>query len=94
MSVVVVAEIEGGNQELYENVSGQTMPGGQLPDGAQVHVAGPIENGWRVITVWDSEEQFNRFRDEKLIPALQEAGEEDRVAPRIQADPVHRVITA
>ena len=94
MSVVVVAEIDGGSQDFYEKVSGQAMPGGELPDGCQVHVAGPIENGWRVITVWESDEQFQQFRDANLIPAIREAGEEDRIAPRISADPVHRLMTA
>jgi hypothetical protein len=94
MAVVVVAEIEGGTQELYEAVSGKAMPGGQLPEGGQIHIAGPTENGWRVITVWDSEEQFDRFRAESLIPALQQAGEEGRIAPKIEVNPVHRLITA
>ena len=47
-----------------------------------------------MITVWDSEEQFERFRDEKLVPILRETGYEDRVTPRIQPSPVHRLITA
>ncbi len=94
MAVVVVAEIEGGNQDFYEQVTGKVMPGGELPDGAKVHIAGPIEGGWRVITVWDSEEQFQRFRDEQLAPAIAEAGEETSVSPRISADQVHKLITA
>ena len=94
MAVVVVAETEGGSQEMYDKVSSQAMEGDQLPDGCQLHIAGPTENGWRVITVWDSEEQFQQFRNEKLIPALQAAGEGDRVAPNITANPVHRVFTA
>ena len=44
------------------------MPDGNLPDGCQVHIAGPTETGWRVITVWDSDDQFQQFRDETLIP--------------------------
>jgi hypothetical protein len=94
MAVVVVAEIEGGGQDTYEKVSSQAMEGDQLPDGCQLHIAGPTEGGWRVITVWDSEDQFNSFRNEKLIPALQAAGEGDRVAPNITANEVHRLITA
>ena len=94
MAVVVVSEIEGGTQELYENVTGRTMPDGQLPDGAQIHIAGPTDTGWRVITVWESEEQFSSFRDSALIPALQEVGEEQRIAPNITVNPVHRVLTA
>jgi len=93
VAVVIVNEIEGGNQDFYEQVNPKVMPDG-LPDGCQAHIAGPVQNGWRVITVWDSEEQFQQFRDEKLIPAIREAGGEDRIAPSISADPVHKFITA
>jgi hypothetical protein len=94
MAVVIVNEIEGGNEDFYEQVNPKVMPGGNLPDGCQLHIAGPVENGWRVITVWDSEDQFQQFRDETLIPAIREAGGEERIAPHISADPVHKLITA
>jgi hypothetical protein len=94
MAVVTVAEFKGGDQAFYEEVSGKALPGGQLPEGAQVHIAGPVEGGWRVITVWDSEEQFSRFRDEKLAPILGETDPEGRVTPQIQVDAVFRLITS
>jgi len=94
MAVVVVAEIDGGNQEFFERVSSQAMPNAELPDGCQLQIAGPTEGGWRVITVWDSEEEYNQFRNDKLLPALRDAGEGDRIAPTITTDPVHRVLTA
>jgi hypothetical protein len=94
MSVVVVAEVDGGDQEFFERISGQAMPGGELPDGCRLQIAGPIEGGWRVITVWDSEDQFHQFRSDKLIPVLREAGEGDRIAPTITTHPVHRILTA
>ena len=52
MAVVIVNEIEGGSQEMYDEVNPKVMEGDSLPDGCQLHIAGPIENGWRVITVW------------------------------------------
>jgi hypothetical protein len=94
MSVVVVAEIDGGTQELYESVQPNVMPDNKLPDGCQAHIAGPTDGGWRVITVWDSEDSFNQFRNDKLIPALQEAGEEQRVAPNIVANEVHNFVAS
>jgi hypothetical protein len=94
MAIVIVNEIEGGNQDFYDQVNSKVMPGGNLPNGCQVHIAGPMENGWRVITVWDSDDQFQQFRDEKLIPAIREAGGEDRIAPSIKTSPVHKLITA
>jgi hypothetical protein len=94
MAVVIVNEIEGGSQELYDRVNPKVMEGGNLPEGCQLHIAGPIDSGWRVITVWDSEDQFQQFRDEKLIPALREAGDEERIAPNINASPVYKLLTA
>jgi hypothetical protein len=93
MSVVVVNEIEGGSQELYDRVNPQVMPDG-LPQGCHAHIAGPVDSGWRVITVWESEERFQEFRDETLIPAMREAGAEDRIAPSISTNPVYKLITA
>jgi hypothetical protein len=92
MAVVIVNEIEGGNQDFYEQVNPKVMPEGKLPDGCQLHIAGPIDNGWRVITVWDSDDQFQQFREEKLIPALREAGGEGRIAPKINSNPVHKLL--
>jgi hypothetical protein len=94
MAIVVVNEIEGGNQDFYDQVNPKVMPDGNLPDGCRVHVAGPTKNGWRVITVWDSEERFQQFRTEKLIPAVQEAGSEGRIAQDITTSPVYKLITA
>jgi hypothetical protein len=93
MAVVVVNNIEGGSQDFYEQVNPKVMPDGRLPEGCQLHIAGPTEKGWRVITVWDSDEQFQQFRNDTLIPAMREAGSEERIAPSISTDPVYRLIT-
>jgi hypothetical protein len=94
MAVVIVNEMEGGGQELYDQVTPRVMPGNSLPDGCQLHIAGPYEKGWRVITVWDSEDEFQRFRDETLVPAIRESGGQDRIVASITADPVHNLLTA
>ena len=94
MAIVVVNEIPQGDQSFYEEVSARVLPNDQLPEGCRVHIAGPLNGGWRVITVWDSEEQFQQFRNEKLIPAMQELGRGDFVAPKIAANPVHKHISA
>ena len=94
MAVVIVNEIAGADQSFYDDVSPRTLSDGRLPDGCQLRIAGPSDAGWRVITVWDSEEQFQAFRDQKLIPALQESGHADRVAPSIEARSVYKLITS
>ena len=92
MSVVIVNNIEGGSQEMYDKVNPKVMPEGKLPDGCECHIAGPTDGGWRVITVWESEDRFNQFRNEKLIPAMQEADEGGRLSPSIEATPVYRLL--
>ena len=84
----------GGNQQIYEAISAKVMSGDQLPEGCEVHIAGPVDEGWQVITVWDSQEAFDKFRNEKLIPAIRETAGDDAVAPNIKANPVHRLLTA
>lgn len=94
MAIVVSAVVPGGTSEMYEAVTGKVMPGGQLPAGCQLHIAGPVEQGWRVITVWESREVFDRFREEKLLPAFREfagGGGPSDVVPEV--NPVHKLIT-
>src|SRR5579863_8643787 len=40
------------------------------PQGLIVHLAGPTDEGFRVIAVWDSEHDFRRFQAERLEPAI------------------------
>jgi hypothetical protein len=94
MAVVVVVQTPGGNADFYEQVMSKVAPGGQLPDGMQAHIAGPIEGGWRVITAWESEDHFHRFREEKLIPAIREAGGGDGPQPNVDIQPLHNLISA
>ena len=92
MAIVVVNEIEGGSQDLYDEVNPRVMGDG-LPEGCKAHIAGPVENGWRVISVWESEEKFQSFRDETLIPALRESGNEARIVPHIDTNEVYNFLT-
>ena len=47
---------------------------GLLPPGAIHHTAGATEDGWRVVDVWESLEQFERFSEEKIRPLAIDAG--------------------
>jgi hypothetical protein len=92
MAVVVVGMAP--DQSTYEEVSSRVVGDDQLPEGCQVHIAGPAEGGFRVITVWDSEEQYQQFRDEKLVPAMQEVSGGEAEGPQAEVRPVHTHLTA
>jgi hypothetical protein len=75
-----VQTLGGFTWDEYERL-GEEL-GRVVPAGAILHVAGPYEAGIRIIDVWESEEAFNRFRDDHLTPALVRLFGERRAAER------------
>ena len=63
------------------------------PEGLLVHVAGPTEEGVRIIDVWESEEAWERFRSECLAPAIAALGGPSRPEPTFRdLHPEHVVV--
>jgi hypothetical protein len=46
----------------------------QSPEGLIVHTAGQTPDGWYIYDLWESREQFQRFLDQNVAPAMQELG--------------------
>lgn len=63
------------------------------PTGLLVHVAGPTDEGVRIIDVWESEEAWERFRAERLAPAIAALGGPSRPEPTFRdLHPEHVVV--
>jgi quinol monooxygenase YgiN len=60
MAVAMLAEIPGLTREQYQRVVTAVNKAG-TPSGALVHAAGPVDDGYRVIEVWDSQEAADAF---------------------------------
>jgi hypothetical protein len=74
MAIAVLTDNPEGSQELYEKVREQ-LGLGDAPAGGIFHCAGPSPNGgWRVIEVWESEEDAKRFVEDRLQPAFDALG--------------------
>ena len=73
-AVGLIMTFPGVTEEQYYAVLEQLDLGGRLPHGGISHAAGPIEGGWRVVDVWESEEAFETFFREKLEQAMQTHG--------------------
>jgi hypothetical protein len=73
VAVALMVENPDGSQELYEQIRAEL--GLEKPAGGIFHIAGPSPNGgWRVIEVWESEEEADRFFKERFFPALRTLG--------------------
>ena len=75
MAICLIVENPDQTQEQAEQVLAHVRSTGPVPpEGARLMIAGPADPGWRVISVWDSEEARERFFAERLAPAYKEAG--------------------
>jgi hypothetical protein len=74
MPIAMLLEWPDMDEAKYLELIERVALGDQMFPGAIAHVAGPIEGGWRVVDVWESEEAFQRFLKEKLEKSSSEVG--------------------
>ena len=75
MAICLIVENPDQSEEQAEEVMAHVRSTGPVPpDGARLMVAGPANPGFRVISVWDSQEALERFFAERLAPAYAETG--------------------
>jgi hypothetical protein len=90
MGVAMMIDNPEGSQEIYERL--RERIGLDKPAGGIFHVAGPSPNGgWRVIEIWESEEDAKRFLVERLRPAAEAIGAAPPPPPELW--PVHNYMT-
>jgi hypothetical protein len=78
MAVGVVIEVPGGTQEqyeaLFEKIMGVSVDEASNAPGGLVHIAGPMDGGYRLVDIWENREVAERFMNERIAPAAQELG--------------------
>ena len=73
MAYGIVHHFPGGTKEQYEasiaavHPTPDTLPAGQI-----FHFAGPSSGGWTIVAVHESQASWERFRDEILMPRMQQ----------------------
>lgn len=63
----------------YEDVAGPALE--DMPTGLIIHVAGPTDEGVRIIDIWETEQEYRSFQAERLQPLL--AGRVDAPAASV-----------
>ena len=76
MAVAVQLDFRGGTLEQYDEVIQKMgfMTRGAGPAGLLFHWATKTADGIRVVDVWESREQFEKFGQEKIGPITAEVG--------------------
>ena len=88
MAYAIVHHFPGGTREQYEASIAAVHPSdGSLPEGQIFHAAGPSTGGWTVMAVHDSQASWERFRDNILLPRMQQG-----IAGGFESEPEETVI--
>jgi hypothetical protein len=72
MAVCLVIDVPGATLEQYDQV--RSALGDPLGDGQTAHIAGATGGGIRVVDVWESRADFDRFVQERLGEQMARAG--------------------
>jgi hypothetical protein len=75
MAVAIDCNFPGATTDQYDEAVKMMglASGGQHP-GALFHWATQTESGVRVVDVWESKEDFERFAQEQILPVSQQVG--------------------
>jgi hypothetical protein len=83
---------EGVGANLYDGVSAEMDIENDPPLGLIFHWAGEVDGKWTVTNVWESRDSYDRFREERLFPAIRKVSGMDPAAgplPTITEFAVH-----
>ena len=70
MAYLVTHFWPGATMEQYKTTVGALWPPNGLPDGEIWHAAGATEGGVLIAAVWESEEHFDRFLTDTVMPSM------------------------
>ena len=87
MPVVMYMEWDAVAPEQYDAAREKVSWEVDVPQGAILHVPWFAHGGMRVLDLWESAEDFQRFVDDRLMPAVQEIGIQGE--PRVEINPLH-----
>jgi hypothetical protein len=87
MAVGMLLAGEGVTRDAYVGLTEKMfgaypMRADQAPEGLIVHTAGETAEGWYIYDIWDSQEQFEKFMENKIGPAAAELGADTPMKPQ------------
>jgi hypothetical protein len=87
--VLVVIEVPGGSSELDDVLSDSWHLADSPPEGNYLRLAGPMDGGWRVVSLWDSRDQFETFLRERLHLSAADTGDQQPTLTFWDIEKVH-----
>ncbi len=70
MTVLMTSEMPGTTQEAYDHLAVALLPILQSTDGFIAHAAGPVDGGFRVTELWESEAAHDAWFKAHVAPTM------------------------
>jgi hypothetical protein len=81
--------------DMYDGVNAAMDGESNPPAGMIFHCAAEVDGKWTITDVWESRAHYDRFRDERLFPAIQKVSGMDPTGgpqPTVSEFPVHNYV--
>jgi hypothetical protein len=86
---------EGAGTDMYDGVTREMDIANDPPDGLIFHWSGEVDGAWTITDVWDTRDAYDRFREERLFPAIKKVSGMDPAdgpQPTISESAVHHYV--
>ena len=89
MATVMLMEWQGVEPRQYDDVMRNLRLDDEPPANAYFHVCGFDNGTLRVLDIWETQGDFERFQESRLMSAIQQAGLEGQ--PNVRYYDVHNI---
>jgi len=89
MPIMITSDLAGATQDDYEHLAAALLPVLKAADGFIAHAAGPMEGGYQVSELWESEEAHRAWFEAHVIPCLPAGAPR----PTVTIRPITSVVT-
>jgi hypothetical protein len=81
MPIVRITSPREITYDIYQQVSAKADVENNPPDGLIVHTASEVDGTLKIVDIWESAEQAERFGQERLGPAIAEVTGQQMAGP-------------
>ena len=74
MAVLITTEFPGLTQDMYNGLHAVLDQPARTSPGFLMHCAGPVDGGWQVTELWESQKDFDTFFTTYAVPLLPAGG--------------------
>jgi heme-degrading monooxygenase HmoA len=68
--ILMTSDMPGVTEQDYERLASALLSSLRASDGFISHAAGPVDGGYRVTEVWESEEAHRAWFETNVLPTL------------------------